>query len=146
MTLTYAIIDHAVVDNFRVGVWYDRFDTALNTLKRALPVVSFNVDYRRMLLGDRDATTGWRTVTYDTADTRDMLMINPSTRANIFTVSGLLSSYSVAGLTADPVYLGDRVNNEEGVFEIVNIKIHALGDSFLYRECELEHLPAHEVV
>ena len=144
MTLTNAIVGQMVVGNFRVGVWYDSFDDPFSILKKSLAAISFDVRYRKLELGDRDSVTGWRAITYDDTETREMLVVTPTNRATVAHATGILSTYAVAGLTADVVFKGDQIATSSGWYSIVAIKVHTIGDSFLYRECDLEYLPAYE--
>jgi len=146
VTLTNAIVDQAVVGNFRVGVWHDRYDKTFNGIQNASPFASiaWDVRYRKMQLGDRDSTTGWRDVSYDSSGTVDMIIVNPQNRGIIYSTCGILATYTVSGLTIDPVYKGDQICTPDGWYKIVNIKIHQLGDSFGFRECELEYLPSYQ--
>jgi len=146
MVLTNAIIDQAVVGNFRIGVFYPDTDTSFNQLKKAFSSVSFDARYRKLELGDRDSTTGWRDMTYDDTETREIILVTSQNRATVYSVTGILATYATTAIVIDPVFKGDQIATAEGWFEIIHIKYHTLGDSFLYRECELEYLPTYQEV
>jgi len=142
--VTPAVIDYAQIGAFRIGVYYDSFDSVFAQVTKRYNFVSFDVRYRKMLLGTRDTITGWRAVTYDTASTKEMLIVSPSMRAMVYSATGLLSSYSLTGYTADVVFKGDQITSDNGWYKITNIRFHTVGDSFQLRECQLEELPLYQ--
>jgi hypothetical protein len=143
---TVAIIGRASIGSFRIGVWHTVFDEILEKIKKRYPLLDFDVQYYEMQLGARDATTGWRAVTYDDSETREMIIVTPQNRATMQTVGGFIASYKNTGITCDPLYVGDKIACSQCVYKVVNVKALKLADSFIYRECELEVLPLHEEV
>lgn len=142
MSWTPAIVGAATVGSFRIGAWFDYFRKAFNKLKKNTLFynVSFDIQLRSLRLGDRDATTGWRDITYDESETVEMIIVNPANRNVMYTACGLMATYNTSGVTQDVLYLGDQVVTDEGWYSVVNTKVHLIGDSFFYREVELEYL------
>ena len=148
------IVDSAVVDDTRVGMWFDLFDTVFNKLKRKYGGLSFSYPIHYLQLGDQDATTGHYAVTYTTG-TIEGAIIEPSTNGMISSTLGYFSPYTNALMTMDVVEEGDKIYIEStdvgqgqptsssggGFWYVTAVVDHFIGDSFYFRDCKLSRVP-----
>ena len=104
--------------------------------------VDFSVTRRRLMLGARDAITGWYAKSF-AESTIDMVLV-PQGANNLSLKTGVYARLDAVGLTQDVVLLGDEIETVAGIFyEVKTVKEHWVGDSFEHRECDLTELPMH---
>jgi len=124
---------------FRWGVYSTEWDILLNRFKS---VASHDLTLRKLSLGSRDGTTGWRAKAF-----------TESTIEGVFSVRGSASTPLPVGtyvkldavlLTADGVAVGDEIETSFGsYYEVKTVEPVPFGDSFSHRVCHLTHLPLH---
>lgn len=103
-------------------------------------VVSFNVTRRALTLGSRDGSTGWRAITF-TPSTIEMI-IQPRGSPFMHLLPGAFAREDAVGRTADTVEVGDQILDSFGTYyEVKAIKGWPIGDSLVYRDCDLAELP-----
>lgn len=127
--------------HFRWGVYRPDWDNILLPSLKGSDV-SFNVTRRQLSLGDADATTGWYVKEW-TESTIEMV-IQPRGGVNIGLPPGIFARLDAVGLTAAPVLVAEEIEDAGVFYEVKTVKPYSIGDSFMYRECQLTELPFHE--
>jgi hypothetical protein len=106
-------------------------------------VLSFDVTRRKLALGSANATTGWYVKSY-TESTIEMIIF-PRAAQKLAVDAGVYVRLDAVGLTADPVEEGDQIEDANSViYEVKTVKPHYFGDSFMWRECDLEELKLYQ--
>ena len=103
--------------------------------------MSFSVTRRKLQLGSRDATTGW----YDSGfveSTIDMPIVTAEAAKKAVS-AGVHVTHDMIGYTQDPLVEGDEVEDAGVYYHVEAVKPIKLGDSFIYRECQLSLMPYH---
>jgi len=124
---------------FRWGVYRDDWDKLLKAFES---IASHDLTLRKLALGARDSTTGWRAKSYTESTIEGIF----TTRAAGYVAlpAGTYVKLDALLLTADGVAKGDEIQHSDGeYYEVKTVKPHSLGDSFWFRECDLTHLPLH---
>jgi len=124
---------------FRWGVYRDDWD---KLLARFESIASHDLTLRKLSLGARDSTTGWRAKSYTESTIEGIF----TTRAAGYVAlpAGTYVKLDALLLTADGVAEGDEIQHSDGeYYEVKTVKPHPFGDSFWFRECDLTHLPLH---
>ena len=97
--------------------------------------MSLQVTRQKLVLGDRDATTGWYAKGY-VESTKEMIFV-----AKGSTITGLPSGVYVRtdalGLTTDGFSEGDKIEKGNITYEVKATRDHVIGESFWFRECDL---------
>lgn len=104
--------------------------------------LSFDVTRRALSLGSQDSVTGWYGKSF--ADSTIEVIIVP--KGTVFTVLGMgyYARHTLSGYTQDAVVEGDEIKDGQNVYyEIKTSQDHYIGDTFIFRECELSKLPIH---
>jgi hypothetical protein len=104
--------------------------------------LDFVVTRRALTLGAIDDVTGWYAKSF--SETEIEMIIQP--KGSFFTVSGMgfYARHTLTGFTQDAVVEGDEIKDSANVYyEIKTSQDYPLGDSFIYRECELAKVPIH---
>ena len=103
-----------------------------------------DVTRRRMYLGIRDSVTGWCAKNF--VDTTIEMIIVPRGATEILSTVGTYARRDAVGVTMDAVEIGDKIFTESKVYcDVLAVQEHWLGDSFMYRACQLSMMPLHEV-
>lgn len=126
---------------FRIGVYLPIWDEYLDSLKARFGDTAFDVTRRKLVLGSRDSTTGWRDVSY-TDSTIEMVIADRST-TQINLPAGAYVRLDALGMTADVVLEGDQTKNVSNeYYEVKAIrKVKDPPDNFVRRDCDLVKLP-----
>lgn len=104
--------------------------------------LSFDVTRRALSLGSQDSVTGWYTKSFSES-TIEMIIV-PRSAASLMVGMGLYPKYALSGFTNDVVVVGDEIKDGQNVYyEVKTNEDYYMGDSFIYRECELTKLPIH---
>lgn len=116
------------------------FDSILSALAEVIDSTTFNVSRYELSLGahdSRDAWRGWRPKSYGAAETIEMPII-PRGATKLSSIAGIYPILDAAGLTADPVAVGDRIKDSDSKYwDVEIVKPVYWGASFVYRECHL---------
>ena len=131
-----AVLGYCRLGYFRLGVLRDDWN---QLLKRFENLASTNVTHRRLMLGNRDATTGWYSKSYE-ATTIQRILASKTTSPAVLP-PGVYVRLDAVGLTADPVYEGDQIRVNSQYYQVETVRAHYIGDSFYFRECDLTLLP-----
>jgi hypothetical protein len=105
--------------------------------------LDLTVTHRKLSLDSPpDAVTGWYPKSY-TESTIDMYIQDRGASVN-YLPAGWYPRLDAGGMTVDPVWEGDEIETLSGKFyEIKTIKEVNIADSFLWRLCDMIHLPLH---
>ena len=102
--------------------------------------VSLDVTRRKLQLSHRDSVTGWYIANYVNS-TIEMIVVSRAASTTLLP-PGVYVRLDAVGLTQDVVEIGDQVNTTTGAhYEVKAVRLHYLGDSFWFRECDLTLLP-----
>jgi len=102
--------------------------------------LSFDVTRRKLQLGSRDSTTGLYDKSY-VETSIDMPIVSAEAAKKLLPV-GSQVVFDRVGFTQDVVVEGDEIVTAADVYYLVQtVKLHWIGDSFVYRECQLSVLP-----
>lgn len=124
---------------FRLGVTNDLWDQLLQKFEN---IASCDLTRRKLVLGDRDATTGWYAKTYVESTVESLFF--PRGASRLALQAGTYVRLDAVLLTADPLERGDEIYHSSGdYYEVKGVKPYYVGESFYYRECDLTHLPLH---
>jgi len=97
-----------------------------------------NVTRRALSLGTRDSWNGWRGKSWATS-TIEMVIVKRGAR-QLASLAGVYPVLDAAGLTADPVNVGDQILDGQGNYwDVESIEPHYWLDSFVYRVCHMNH-------
>ena len=113
--------------------------------------ISYKVTRQVPVFGSREATTGWRLVTWNPtgwdADTTDEMMISQRGSSGFYTPAGYYGKISALGQCADPVDEGDHILTEDGrTYHVEYVEPVWDGDNFVRRDCALTHVPLYEAM
>ena len=101
-----------------------------------------DVTRRALVLGARDATTGWRSKNY--TETPIEMIIKSATARNLAITPGVYVKLDTTSSTISLIEPGDEVKTLGGqYFEVKTVKPHWLGDKLVKHECDLTLLPLH---
>lgn len=106
-------------------------------------VLSFDVTRRKLVLGSRDSTTGWRATSYSESTIE---IINLGKGITVMDLgAGQYARVSEVGQTADPVVEGDQIIHQGTYYHAEYVKeVFAPGDNFHHRDVGLVRLPMFE--
>jgi len=97
--------------------------------------MSLQVTRQKLVLGDRDATTGWYSKDY-TETTKEMIVIAKGSTTSALP-SGVYVRTDALGLTTDGFNEGDKIQKGNVTYEVKATREHVIGESFWFRECDL---------
>ena len=128
---------------FRVGVYNDQWDRLVNALESAFGSLLFDMTRRELSLGSQNSTTGYYAATYTDKTITGLMIEKGNTKLQL--AAGSFVNYDATLLTADVVLVSDQIKTQENVyFEVMSVTEKSVGDSFLYRECDLAKIPLYE--
>lgn len=126
--------------HFRWGVYRNDWDRLLKVLSG---VASHDITLRKLVLADRDSTTGWRIKSY-TESTIEGAVIPRASSSEALKAGTFVRSDALL-LTAAGVAKGSEIKDEfDNYYEVKAVRPIPIGDSFSHRECDLTLLPFHE--
>lgn len=124
---------------FRWGVYRDDWDKLLRAFEN---IASHDLTLRKLSLGARDSTTGWRAKSF-TESTIEGILATKGMLPSALPV-GLSVRYDAVLRTADGVAEGDEIEDASSNFwEVKAVQDVTFGDSFVYRDCHLVKMPLH---
>jgi hypothetical protein len=126
----------------RAGVYIDFFDRLKQKVERVTGSISTDATLRRLTLSSsRDSTTGWRTKTWTERDIEGFLV--PRAAATVQVAAGIYVRTDAVFLTMDGVLVGDEIQKASKYYRVEGVLDYTHGDSFMYRSCDVTHLPLH---
>lgn len=134
-----ALVDYAIVDDSRVGVYIPTFDDVLTDFEA--DGLSADVTRLELRLGKtQDTYTGWYPKSFETSTIKMAIMQRGNTQIPL--PVGYYPKYTVTGFSADPVEVGDEIRDDnEDFYEIKTVETMRELDSCGYILCELTMLP-----
>jgi len=135
-----AVLGECKLGFFRLGVKNKVFDTMVKDFEGQ---GSCDVTRRRLSLGARDGTTGWRAKTF-TEDTVKAIYI-PRSSSQMALKVGTYVRTDVLLIVAAGFNEGDEVKTSDGkYYEVKAVREHRITpDNFSHRELDLTYLPLH---
>lgn len=126
----------------RFSVYHPLFDSLVNHFA-SLGAMVYEVTRRKLGLGDRHATTGWRAKSFTESTIEGVFLPRSSTR--IAVAVGTYMRLDAMFFTADVVKKGDEIKTVDNQYwEVKAVREFWEGDCFSHRECDLTLLPLHE--
>jgi hypothetical protein len=126
----------------RAGVYFDHFERLKQKVERITGGISTDATLRRLTLSSsRDSTTGWRTKTWTERDIEGFLI--PRAAATVQVAAGIYVRTDFAFLTMDGVLVGDEIQVASKYYRVEGVLDFLVGDSFMFRQCDVTHLPLH---
>jgi hypothetical protein len=105
--------------------------------------LSFDVTRRALSLGSQDSVTGWYAKSF-AETTIEVIFRSRGQFIQLATGMGGYAKHDLSGFTQDPMVEGDVIVDDTNMpFEVKSIDDYAgkLGNTFIFRECELAKLP-----
>jgi hypothetical protein len=118
-----------------------QLDTIMRVFSNAFPGhPSFEVTHLHLILGERDATTGWYSITY-VSSTINMVIVQKSAQ-NFALKLGYFVNLDALSFTATPLEVYDRIVDFFGrKWEVKTMQPIVTGDVVQYFLCDLKELP-----
>lgn len=138
-----AILGSCKLGFFRLGVKNSIFDDAVKAFENAHGTDSCNVTRRKLSLGARDSTTGWRAKIF-TEDTVKGIF-TPKGSAPTALKSGTYVRTDALLIVCNGFSEGDEVKTPDGKYwEVKAVREHRITpDNLCFRELDLTYLPLH---
>jgi len=101
------------------------------------------VTRRALSLGARDSWSGWRAKNWsdpeDPESKIEMVIVKRGAH-QLASLAGVYPVLDAAGLTADPVSVGDQIlDKQNNYWDVETVQPHYWLDSFVYRVCNMNH-------
>lgn len=128
--------------------WFDVFRNDWNALVKAFEQIGVcGVTKRKLSLGVRDSTTGWKAKTWTESTIQALIIPKGSTHMNLPAGSYVRSDLLL--FTRQGLDEGDEVLLGVKYYEVKAVREHwqgapNMGGNFCYREADLTYLPFHE--
>jgi len=105
--------------------------------------LTFDVSHHKLVLGTRDSTTGWYTISYEEPVTIQAIIQDRGATTR-YLPAGVYVKQDALMMTADPVWIGDKIEQSPTRFyEVKTVAEVMFLDSFVRRDCDLTLLPLH---
>ncbi len=135
-----AIVGSCRVGYTRVGVYVPEWDALVERVE-AVGGVTCDATRRKLVLGTEDSTTGWYSKDWEENSIEGILILRNDKRVAL--AAGTYVGLDGVFLTADVLEPGDEVQVGDEFYEVKTAKPKSLADSFVYRVCDVTHLPFH---
>ena len=136
-----AIVGACRIGYCRVGVYKDDWSPLITQFEG---IGSCDVTWRRLVLNNRDDTTGWYTKSFNEQTIKGILIPRGATSTAM--AAGVYVRLDAVFRAVEPLVVGDEIQSADSVYyEVKTVKPHRVGDAFWFRDYDLTELPFHEI-